>query len=162
MAAKYRPLNREELSSLEKEFVDYLIINGIAADEWEKLKVTEHEKAEKIVELFSDVVWEGILRKAEFLIHFSKSSLYAFHCLQDHMQLVGLDDENDQVDFTEKNVFDELSKELPEGLSIFHQSKKYDGSREYEMFKMIEDGAQINDGKIFKQLSLLYASVHSK
>lgn len=44
---KYRRLTAEELSGLEKEFVHYLIINGIDAQEWEKLKASVQKKQTK-------------------------------------------------------------------------------------------------------------------
>ena len=43
--AKYRLLSSDELKALEKEFVEYLVVNGITADEWERLKKEENDKA---------------------------------------------------------------------------------------------------------------------
>ena len=65
--AKFRLLTIEELKEMEKEFVEYLILVGIAADDWVKLKDEEPEKAENIVCLFSDVVFEKIMRETQFL-----------------------------------------------------------------------------------------------
>ena len=65
--AKYRILTKDELKNFETEFVNYLVVNGIAADDWVKMKDQEPEKASKIVELFSDVIMEGVLRKVNFV-----------------------------------------------------------------------------------------------
>ena len=35
---KYRALTHEELESMEKEFIDFLVLNGITGEDWEKLK----------------------------------------------------------------------------------------------------------------------------
>ena len=51
---KYRELTTLELKELEKEFIDYLIVNGITADDWVKIKEEQQEKAEDIITLFSD------------------------------------------------------------------------------------------------------------
>ncbi|HLW39219.1 MAG TPA: DUF6495 family protein [Brumimicrobium sp.] len=64
---KYARLSISDLKDLEDEFVKFLILNGIAADDWEKLKKEENEKAELIIDQFSDAVWEGILRKTDLL-----------------------------------------------------------------------------------------------
>ena len=64
---KYKRLSIEQLKELEKEFVDFLVVNGILAEDWLKLKETDPDKAEQMVDLFSDVVFEGILRKTDFI-----------------------------------------------------------------------------------------------
>lgn len=64
---KYARLSISDLKDLEDEFVKFLILNGIAAEDWEKLKKEENEKAELIIDQFSDAVWEGILRKTDML-----------------------------------------------------------------------------------------------
>jgi len=58
---KYRILSSEELELLEKEFIEFLVINGITADEWQKIKASEPEKTKKFIELFSDVVFEKLM-----------------------------------------------------------------------------------------------------
>jgi hypothetical protein len=46
--AKYRLLTLEELKSMEKEFVDFLVLNGIPGEDWVKLKDTDPDRAEGI------------------------------------------------------------------------------------------------------------------
>ena len=46
---KYRRLTLEELEELQKEFVDFLVINGITAEDWVKLKDNEVDKSELII-----------------------------------------------------------------------------------------------------------------
>ena len=81
--AKYRLLTLDELQELEHEFINYLILNGIEAKEWEKLKTEDKPAAEKIVELFSDVVFEKIFRKVEYLEQRNSKEIRCFQCLQD-------------------------------------------------------------------------------
>jgi len=84
---KYRLLNQEELQSLEKEFIDFLVLNGITAPDWEKLKSDEHT-SQRFIEVFSDVVFEKILRQIEYLDRYSKSSIFAFKCTEKEIQLI--------------------------------------------------------------------------
>lgn len=64
---KYARLSMGDLKDLEDEFVKFLILNGITAEDWEKLKRDENDKAELIIDQFSDTIWEGILRKTDML-----------------------------------------------------------------------------------------------
>ena len=85
---KYRLLTQDELTSMEKEFIDYLVLNSIIADDWQKIKAETPEKAEKIIELFSDVVFEKILRSVKYLLKQTPKELFAFYCEAEKIHLV--------------------------------------------------------------------------
>ena len=76
--AKYRLLTAEELELFEKEFIDYLVVNGITADDWEKIKSEDQFKAEQIMALFSDVVFEKIMRQTQFLNKIEVASISGY------------------------------------------------------------------------------------
>ena len=42
----------------------------------------------------------------------------------------------------------------PKGLQVFTSEKKYDETREEELFRMTMNGALVSDGKLFKALSM--------
>jgi len=147
---KYRRLSSEELSELEKEFIDFLIINGITADVWVDLKAADKEKADSIIDSFSDVVFEGILRKTQYLDFVTPKSVKSFQCLANEIILVGVDsDKSSGIDFT-KNDWQSNFNDL----KIYNSSKQYKGAREEELFNMIQNGASISNGELFKQLCL--------
>lgn len=152
---KYRKLNLEELQSLEKEFIDFLVINGITADDWVKIKEEEKEKAERIIELFSDVVFEDILRKTQFLQFRGKKEIYAYQCLEDKIVLVGLTAEAEsKIDFSKDNLKDVIN-EQPDSIKIFTTEKLFSKNREEELFSMLQVGCEISsDGKLFKVLCM--------
>lgn len=149
---KYRNLTREELQELEKEFVDYLIINGIIASDWERLKQEETEKAEDIITLFSDVIFEGIMRKVEFLEKRMTHEFMTFQCLKDRLVLVAISSAS--TDFTNPESIQQAVKSPPKDAEIYTTDKKYSLERELELFQMIESGCTISDGKRFKTLSM--------
>lgn len=151
---RYRRLTLPELQELEKEFVEFLIINGIEAREWESMKVVAHERVEAMITLFSDVVFEGILRKVTFLEFRSPQDLKTFQCLEEKMVLVGLNSENASVDFTHDQFSAEVMQKPPEGIRIYNTSKPYNKSREAELFDMFQAGCTLSDGRLFKVLSL--------
>lgn len=151
---KYRALTPAELNELEKEFVDYLIVNGITADAWVRIKEEEQEKAEDIVTLFSDVILEGVLRKIRFLEHRTKNDIKVFQCLDKKMVLVGMTSTNDDVDFTDPDFFETAGMNPPEGVKVYTAEKVYTKERELELFGMIQDGCSISNGQSFKAISL--------
>ena len=153
----YRLLSREELLELEKEFVEYLVLNGIAADDWEKMKINDHEGAERIIELFSDVVFEGILRKVQYLEYRAEDFVHTFQCLDDKLVLVAMECEGgeDEVNFMDSEFIQQAAVRPPENLIVNTNSKPYSKTRELELFDMISAGCTISDGSLFKTLCLI-------
>lgn len=149
--AKYRTLTTEELNTFEKEFIDFLVVNGITADDWVKIKSESIEKAEKIIDQFSDVIMEGTLRKIQYLEYISPKSIKCFQCLSKEIVLVAVDaDEDSEVDFTSQKWSDDLNN-----LKIYSSKKDYgDIGREHEIFNMIQRGASVSNGALFKKLCL--------
>lgn len=147
---KYRRLSIDELNELEKEFVDFLIVNGITADVWVELKKKETEKANSIIDSFSDVVFEGVMRKVKFLNFITPNSIKCFQCLEKEIILVGVDsDDSTSVDFTNADWQNNLKN-----IKVYNSSKSYQNIREVELFNMVQKGASIGDGVLFKKLCL--------
>ncbi len=153
---KYRHLTKEELDALQKEFVEFLVVNGITADKWIAIKEHKKEIAEEIIEQFSDVVWEGILRKAKFLELRDPKELLAFQCLPKKLILMGMKVKDPDVDITTKNGFAKLKKDQVE-TTFYTSEKKYFKKREEELFEMIQNGCEITDGTLFKRIALAVA-----
>lgn len=152
---KYRPLTSTELAELENEFVEYLVVNGITADDWVRMKEKDTAKAERIIELFSDVVFEGVMRKVQYLDIITPKSIKTFQCLADKVVLVGLDaDPASSADFTQQSLA-EIQKSEARHLSVYTTEKAYSADRGAELFRMIQLGASMSDGYYFKVLCLL-------
>jgi hypothetical protein len=145
---KYRLLTIEELKEFEKEFVDFLVVNGIEPQKWIELKENDQDSVNKIIELFSDVILESVLRKVEFIQLKSKKYVHAIQCLSDKMVSIALED---SAKDSEKSG-DESKRE--DSLSIYKSEKKYLESREKEIFDLIQKGYLISDGDLFKKLQL--------
>lgn len=150
----YRKLTIEELQELEDEFVKYLVINSITADDWVKIKDQESEKAERIIELFSDAVFEKILQNTRFLDYRSSKQLFSYQCLDNKMVLVGMTAEGDSdVDFSDPDFNKNTAKNRGD-IKVFTTEKEYTKKRELELFNMIQNGCEVADGKLFKNLCL--------
>ena len=147
---KYRRLTLVELEEFHKEFIDFLVVNGIIADDWVKMNKKDSVKADLVIDKFSDVVFESSMRKIKYLEFVSPKSIKCFQCLDNDITLVGLDAEKESViDFTKTNWQDHVSD-----LSVYTQTKTYNKVRELELFDMIQSGASISNGDLFKQLCL--------
>ncbi|MGO1752410.1 MAG: DUF6495 family protein, partial [Psychroflexus sp.] len=68
---KYERLTREQLEEMHQEFINFLATQKITADEWEKIKREQPGVAEQELDVFSDLVWEGVLNNVNYVEHFS-------------------------------------------------------------------------------------------
>ncbi|MFT4535989.1 MAG: hypothetical protein ACJA1A_002785 [Saprospiraceae bacterium] len=151
--AKFRTLTLDELQSMEKEFVDFLVVNGIPGDDWIKLKNTDPKRAEGICEAFSDVVFTKILKNCKYIERHASKQIVSIFCDENKMFLMGLDAPNDlDVDFTDKAVLAELKTNPPKGLQTLNSEKEYSKEREVEIWEMLNDGFFISDQKLYMAL----------
>jgi len=151
--AKYRLLTNQELVEMKTEFVNYLVINGITADDWKKLLAEEPAKAQEVVDLFSDVVFEKILRKVNFILKQGKREIIAFHCMEESIEMCGLVAGPDlDVDFTDNEAIAKLIVNPIKGLETIHSEKAYSKVRELEIFELTQKGGLISDGNVFNAL----------
>ena len=69
---KYRQLTKEQFESLHEEFARFLATQSIDAKEWNQIKEENPQVAVDEMNVFSDVVWDDVLTKTQYLEHFSK------------------------------------------------------------------------------------------
>ena len=148
MTPKYRQLTQDELQLLEKDFIDFLVVNGITADEWVQIKASDSEKVEKFVVLFSDVVFEKMMRKTEYLMKKMGDVLLCFHFAEKEATLLLVQNLRSDKPVTELAPSDLELKEA----NISRQIKSYQKPRELEIFELITGGAEVSDGKIYKTI----------
>lgn len=152
----YRRLTIEELSLLEKEFIEFLIVQGIEASDWEKLKTNHTSEANQLIDNFSDMVLDTTLRKVKFLEFISPKKIHVYQCLPEQLVLVAIEaPENSSIDFTDIEKRRTYMENVPEGLKIYTTSKTYHPTRELELFKLTQLGCLISDDKLFKSISMM-------
>lgn len=154
---KYRRLRPDELEQLEKEFIHFLVANGIPGPDWEKMKAKDAEKAGQLIELFSDVIFDKTLEQLQYLEFKSPKDIKTFHCREDKIVLNGLRIEGETpLDLTITQDPQEMMRQLSAGsaqLRLYTAQKDYHPSRKEELFRMMENGALISrDGALFKTL----------
>ncbi|RFC53263.1 DUF6495 family protein [Brumimicrobium aurantiacum] len=139
---KYTRLPLQDLKDLEKEFIDFLAVNGIPADEWVKLKENDIDKVEGIIDQFSDVIWEGVLRKTEMVEHRRKDKLTI--CKVEENQLITLLIKNidDSLDMTNTNDLEKiLSSE--DNYEVVAQKTKIETPKPEQLFELLKVGFYI-------------------
>ncbi len=146
---RFRRLTKEELKELEKDFISFLASNTVTASDWEKFKSEDVDKAEDLIDMFSDIVFETSLKKIKFLENCSADSLLLFKCDEETLSLLGVNAKDKNIDFT---LPDFVSKIEDDSLSTFYTEKAYSKNREDEVFEMLEQGCSIADGKLFNAL----------
>lgn len=157
---KYRRLTLEELAELEKDFINFLAANGIPGPEWAKIKEEDTGRADELIELFSDIIYDKTLDQIEYLEFKTPNDIKTFHCQEDKIIMNGLQIVGEtSIDFTQSQDPQEMSKLLSGGsasLKLYTAQKAYHPSRKDELFKMMEGGALISrDGGLFKTLESL-------
>jgi hypothetical protein len=157
---KYRRLTNDELAELETEFVRFLVSNTVTGDDWEKIKKENQERAEGLIEIFSDIVFEKTISKVEYLEMKTPKDLKIFRCNKEEIELMGLKVEGESdLDFTQDISPEEMMVKLQSSdanLQLYSANKKYkDDDRLQEIFQMMQWGSLISEGKLFHLLRTL-------
>lgn len=148
---KYRQLTKEQFEELHEEFAKFLAAQQIDVAEWNAIKKSKPEVAEEEMNLFSDVVWEGVLKKVNYLEHFSSDNINLFRYDAENIQRIVVTATKTDFDFlkeTDYNWFVENSKD--ESIEYFKGQKPYLKERNTEIFDLIEKGSIISKGDLFE------------
>ncbi len=156
---KYRRLTKEELPELEKEFINFLSVNGITGPDWEKIKKERPTEADQHVDVFSDMVFEKVLKDVHYLEFRTPNDLKVFHCLKDKIVMMGIFiDGPSELDFTQKQGHEEMiaaMKKANAQIKLYQAEKTYSKERALELFDMMENGCLIAKKEIFEMLENL-------
>ncbi|WP_439151814.1 DUF6495 family protein [Winogradskyella sp.] len=153
---KYTRLTKEQFEELHKEFINFLATQSITADEWQDIKKNKPEAAEQELDVFSDLVWYGVLDKVEYLEHISPQQVYLFKCKANHMHLIALKLKHNNVDLTTKEGFQWLRDNLlSDDIEFFNAKKEYSDDKHLDIFKLIQQGANITKGDLFQYFEKL-------
>ena len=151
---KYKRLTKEQFEALHKEFTNFLATQSVDKAEWDKIKSGKPEVAEQELDIFSDLIWEGVLSNAKYLEHFSKNHIFLFHCQEKLIQSIVLKALEPQVDFMGKEGLQWLSDNLFTDTVEIHLGKKeYQEERNASIFNLIKEGAILSDGQLYLQIN---------
>lgn len=147
---KYSRLTKEQFEELHQEFINFLATQSITAQEWDEIKKNKPEVAEEELDIFSDLVWEGVLNKVEYLEHFSKQQIYLFKITDNVIKLVAIKIDNEAVDVRSNEGYQWLRNNLlDDSVQIFKSEKAVSDDKNKDVFALIKQGAAITKGELF-------------
>ncbi|NNF21223.1 MAG: hypothetical protein HKN67_04730 [Saprospiraceae bacterium] len=153
---RYRLLSNNELKHFEKEFIGFLVVNGIQPDLWQRMKEENSNEVEKIVELFSEVIFENIARKTRYLAYINSSQLFVFNFEKDKGCLLIVETDSPPMPTCRsENEILQYIQNHEENLLITFQEKDYIESREEEVFRMMQSCMLINSN-VYDTLFKIY------
>jgi hypothetical protein len=153
---KYKRLTSEELEALQQDFINFLASAQITGSDWEKMKRDENEKANELVDVFSDLVYDKVLGKISYLEYRDSKTLNIFYFGVEKVQLTGLRvKETSTLDLTSPDVISQWNSANNASVNIVRSEKKYEKERQQEIFELLQTGCMITDDRLFKLLNTL-------
>lgn len=148
---KYSLLTKEQFLELHQEFINFLATQTITKDEWNRIKEKQPEVALQEMEIFSDLVWEGVLKKAKYLENHSREQLFLFKMDASEMLLIVVKVNNETIDLTTKEGLTWLQEHIhSDEVELFTASKSYSEEKNLDVFQLIQQGAIISEGTLFE------------
>ncbi len=162
---KYRRLEREELEAVRDEFVQFLAANSVTADDWQQLIASDRDKANGLIDLFSEIFWEKALSRVNYLSSRGALVLRAYRADEEHLKLI-------QVAVPEEGHFrfdrNEDVQRLANGretlktikAEVITGSKHVGTTRNEELFKLLESGAAPDKDRLYDSLNIHLQQSH--
>ncbi len=148
---KYKRLSKEQLEELHPEFINFLATQSITAEEWKKIKEEQPKVAEEEIDVFSDLIWEGVLSKVEYLENVSEQHMHLFHLTDREMKLLSVKVMNPEIDLRTKIGFDWFKRNFQSDfVEYLTASKAYGEDKNADKFELIKQGAVITKGELYQ------------
>jgi hypothetical protein len=148
---KYTRLTKEQLEELNQEFINFLATQSITGEEWAKIKKDTPEVAEEELDVFSDLIWEGVLTKVKYLENISEQQMHLFHLAEKEMKLIAVKVMNPEIDLTTKVGFEWFKKNWQSDfVDYMTASKAYTDDKNLDKFQLIRQGAVITKGDLYQ------------
>lgn len=156
---KYARLTKEQFDELHPEFINFLATQAIDKAEWDKIKLERPEVAEQELDVFSDLIWEGVLSRTQFLEHFSKSHIFLFQTFDTHVHSIVLKSLVPEIDFLTKEGLQWLSDNMfTDTIEMKVGKKVFTEERNASVFELIQQGSFLSDGQLYKQINSIIES----
>ena len=156
---KYTRLTKEQFDELHPEFINFLATQTIDKTEWDKIKVENPKVAEQELDVFSDLIWEGVLSRAKYLENFSENHIFLFQCFEKYIESIVLKSMVAETNFLSKEGLQWLNDNMfTENIEMKIGKKEFTEERNISIFGLIEQGSFLSDGQLFKQINSIVNS----
>jgi hypothetical protein len=147
---KYARLTKEQFEALHREFINFLAAQTITVQEWDDLKQHKPEVAEQELDVFSDLIWEGVLTNAKYLENISNQQLFLFKLNDTTMHLIVVKVKAKDIDLTTESGYQWLQEHFASDYVEFLQaSKEYSEDKHQDIFDLIQQGSVITKGDLY-------------
>lgn len=154
---KYARLTKEQLEELHPEFIRFLASQSIDKAEWDILKAEKPEVAEQELDVFSDLIWDNVLEKAEWLEHYSKNHIFLFKLNKEDMESIIIHAHNMHADFQTQGGLQWLNEHIfSDEVQVTRGKKAFGDDRNADIFSLIRQGATLSDGELYKQFEDMF------
>jgi len=148
---KYRRLTKEQLEEMHQEFINFLATQSITAQEWNDIKENNPAVAEEEIDIFSDLIWEGVLSKIAYLENIFDTGMHLFHLTEKEMKLIAVRVSQPGIDLRTKHGFGWFKQNfMGDNVEIMTAVKAYSDDKLKDRFELIEKGAIITKGELFR------------
>ncbi|MBZ0327094.1 MAG: DUF6495 family protein [Altibacter sp.] len=148
---KYTRLTKEQLEELHREFINFLAAQTITVQEWDAIKKDKPEVAEQELDVFSDLIWEGVLSKAEFLENISNHQLFLFKLEETSMRLIVVKVTDTSIDLTTSEGYKWLQQNFTsDEVEFLQASKEYSEDKHKDIFELVQQGSVITKGDLYQ------------
>ncbi len=149
----YSRLTKEQLEELHIEFTRFLASQSIDKNEWEALKINKPEIAEQEIDVFSYYIWDEVLTKATFAENISENTMFLFEFLTNEMKVIIIKTNNKTIDLQTNEGMRWVLKNIhSQEIELIQGTKKYIQNRNVEIFNLIQQGAVLNKGEMYKHI----------
>lgn len=148
---KYRRLTKEQLEELHPEFINFLATQSITAEEWSRLKEEKPKVAEEELDVFSDLIWEGVLANVRYLENISEQHMHLFDLTEKEMKLLSVKVLNPNIDLRTTEGFAWFKRNFQSDfVEYVTASKAYSQDKNQDKFNIIQQGAVITKGELYQ------------
>lgn len=124
---------------------------SITGEEWKQLKTDKPEVAEEELDVFSDLIWEGVLNKVTYLENISAQQMHLFELTDKEMKLISVKVMNPKIDLQTTVGFNWFKKNWQSDfVDYLTASKAYGEDKNLDKFNLIQQGAVITKGDLYK------------
>lgn len=150
---RFRSLSIDELKELETELKQFLIINQVYNEEWIEMNQNDLEKANALVDLFSDQVLEKVYSKINFLEKRDKYAFSVFSITKNDIETITIQSKNQTIElFKNAQIETALNQYLNE-LEIYCGTKKLAKDKCDQVFDLIKEGCSISTFDVWHSFS---------
>lgn len=161
---EYRRLTLDELRELEPEFKRFLATHQIQPEDWEQIKQEDPEKMHSLIAQFSDIVFDNVLGKVQYLEYRKAKEISVFYFAEDQLYIAGLRIRNSDpsIDLNKEAVLNQLASDanslLNEGdLEVFTSAKPYQRKVKQELLQFWESGCVVSNQSLYQTIHQLKA-----